>query len=64
MGSLLVRGGFVLDLDQPFERADILIEGSRIARIDSTLEVEADRRPVADVQRQRAVLDGGHREAE
>ena len=43
MASLLIRGGFVLDFAQPFEPADVLIEGSRIAQIGPRLGATADR---------------------
>src|SRR5579859_4911232 len=43
MASLLVRAAHVLDLDRPFEPADVLIEGSQIARIAPRLDVQADR---------------------
>jgi cytosine/adenosine deaminase-related metal-dependent hydrolase len=43
MVSLLIRDAWVLDLDRPFERADVLIEGSRIAQIGPGLNVQADR---------------------
>jgi cytosine/adenosine deaminase-related metal-dependent hydrolase len=43
MSSLLIRGGYVLDFDRPFEPADILIQDTRIAQIGTKLQVHADR---------------------
>lgn len=43
MASLLIRDAHVLDLDLPFERADVLIQDSRIAQIGANLDIRADR---------------------
>jgi cytosine/adenosine deaminase-related metal-dependent hydrolase len=43
MASLLIRQAHVLDLDLPFERADVLIEDSRIVQVAASLDVQADR---------------------
>jgi 5-methylthioadenosine/S-adenosylhomocysteine deaminase len=43
MASLLIRGGFILDVAQPFQPADVLIEGSRIAQIGPQPGATADR---------------------
>lgn len=43
MASLLIRDAHILDLDLPFERADVLIQDSRVARIGVNLDVSADR---------------------
>jgi cytosine/adenosine deaminase-related metal-dependent hydrolase len=43
MASLLIRDAHILDLDLPFERADVLIQDSRVAHIGVNLDMPADR---------------------
>ncbi len=43
MTTLLIRGATLIDLALPLERADLLIEGDRIARVEASLDVRAER---------------------